>query len=293
MPELFIGMTTWNDADLVRRSIPALRASLPETDFEFVVWDNASTDDTPKVLDALSVRYFSRRCSQGDALNFLLEMSTAPYTLLMHSDVFLLTPAWFPVVRAALHREQAALVSPEDTGLGPVGRGFHGMPESSFLCFDTARARACRRPNPTKYLKNSLRGRGARQWRYFDFYGPHVTHHIPEVLAAHGASWQMMTPLLSKRLPKPWYFHPITGQPWGENAYYEYGFGNFYAFNGLITHFHNWYAREIHQDGANPGDPDSIRREYCMHYCRRFLADLDAGAVHLPESTDPMYSQSE
>ncbi len=282
MAELFIGMTTWDDALFVERTLRALRETLAGIDVEIAVWDNGSRDGTLELLRRAGVRTVSRRCSQGDALNFLLGMSTAPYTLLMHSDVIMLERGWFPRLRAAMTRTGAALISPEDIGLGPMMRGYRGMPESSFMLFDTAQVRRCMAPNVRKFVKNALRGRSPLL-RYFDFYVLHVTHRMPEILAARGMSWLPIPPLMPTRLPVPWFTSPRPGAPDSEEAHYTYGYGNFYAFEGGVTHYHNWYARIVAPTAdAIPGDPDLDRQAFCAAYTQRFFADYDAGTLEIP-----------
>jgi hypothetical protein len=280
MAELFIGITTWDDELWVARTLRALRETLNGVDVEIAAWDNGSRDGTVAALRREGVRTVSRRCSQGDALNFLLGMSTAPHTLLMHSDVILLERGWFTRLRAALSQAGAALISPEDTGLGPLLRGYREKPESSFMLFDTARVRQCMHPHWKKFFKNALRGRSV-MLRYFDFYVEHVTHRMPETLAAHGQSWLKMTPLASPRRAEPWC--PQAGDSWRAATYHTYGFGNFYTYDGIVTHYHNWYARNVATVAIHPDDPDADRPAFCAAYTRQFFADYDAGTLRIPE----------
>ena len=272
MPDVFIGMTTWNDAAFVARTLPALQRTLDGVAARIVAWDNGSVDDTLDVLRKLGVETRVRRCAQADALDGLLALSDAPYTLLLHSDVFVLAPGWFALLRDALHATGAALISPEDIGLGNYRRhAFRAMPESSFMFCDTAKIRACRqlRPLPA-LLKNALRFRYLSGLRGIGFDAPHITH---------GLTWEMMRPLPSPRLPEPW----STDPAFAEESRFTYGDGNFYAYHGVITHYHNWYARYVTPQADLAGAMDDAQQAYSRAYTTRFFADFDAGTIHLPE----------
>jgi hypothetical protein len=279
MPELFIGLTTWNDAAFVRRSLPALQRTLAGVDAHIAAWDNASEDDTPAVLRELGVEPRVRRCAQADALDGLLAMSDAPYTLLLHSDVFILAPAWFSLLRDAMRDTGAALISPEDIGLGNFRRrAFRGFPESSFMFCDTAKIRACRRLRPViAMVKNAVRFRYLSGLRGVGFDASHITHGLPDRLAACGLTWDPMTPLTSPRLDAPWSDDPA----YAEESRFTYGDGNFYTYHGVITHYHNWYARYVNPHAA-AGDMDDAQQAYSRAYTARFFADFDAGTLHLP-----------
>ena len=78
---------------------------------------------------------------------------------------------------------------------------------------------------------------------------------------------------------------------WGESLQHlRYGLGNFYSLNGQITHYHNWFDRV--GLGSNDFDPAStetvppeggIPKAYLQICSRRFLADLESGALRVPE----------
>lgn len=284
MAELFVGMTTWNDGEFVKRSLPALQRTLAGVDAEFVAWDNGSRDGVVEVIRSLGVRCVVRRCAQGDALNGLLAMSSAPYTLLVHSDVFMLSPDWFPLLKGAMTRSAAALISPEDIGLGNMRRSrFSGMPESSFLFFDTAKARACMAVRPLAQLaRNLIRCRYVRGLRGLNLDVSHITHALPGIFRARGYSWVMMRPLTSRLLDQPWFTWDRPGESFsGEMARYEYGDGNFYEFEGVITHYHNWLARFFGPRTRGKWMTDAYVA-YGQQYTARFFAHFDTGMVHLP-----------
>lgn len=290
MAELFIGITSWNDAEFLRRSLPTLRQTLAGVDAHIVVCDNGSTDASARVAEECGATCVVQPSRQSDALNLLLGMSDAPYTLLMHSDVFLLHPQWFATVRDAMRRSGDALISPEDTGLGNnLRHEYVGMPESSFMFFDTEKALACREPRfslqwlTTIYLRHHHTYRHLHPLRRLNLYVPHVTHRLADVLRRHEYTWSMMCPLPSQRLAQPWFRYPDYDISSNDLFNYDYGFGNFYRFDGIITHFHTWYARMGHLTDGNPHDPfHQACQAYCLQAQTRFFHDLEGGAVHMP-----------
>jgi hypothetical protein len=60
----------------------------------------------------------------------------------------------------------------------------------------------------------------------------------------------------------------------------EYGFGNFYALDGAITHFHHWYSRYAWDDA--PLNDDGVPTAYLTEAAERFRQDYRTGAVQLP-----------
>jgi hypothetical protein len=100
------------------------------------VLDNLSNDGSDEIAP--------RAAAQADVLNHLFVISRSPYTLLIREDVVMLSPSWLDVCLWQF-REDVAPVSPEDVGCGPLTRFWGaGRPESSFLMFDTGRAREAR-----------------------------------------------------------------------------------------------------------------------------------------------------
>jgi len=68
----------------------------------------------------------------------------------------------------------------------------------------------------------------------------------------------------------------------------EYGLGNFYSVDGVITHYHNWYERIFGNDtNASKLDYCGIPRDYLVERTRKFLEDLRSGSVALPDVTEP------
>jgi len=290
MSELFIGITAWNDAEFLRRGLPALRRTLEGVDYELVVCDNGSEDDSQQVAAAHGARWIQRRCRQGDALNLLLAMSTAPYTLLLHSDVLLLDARWFPLLRETMARTGVALISPEDIGLGNMRRSaFRDKPESSFMFFDTAKALDCRAFRFSfEWITNIyLPFRCVHPLQRLNLYANHVTHQLPAILQEKGYQWLKMRPLPSRPMDTPWPYPGCELLSHRDTNHFDYGYGNFYLFEGVLTHYHNWYARIL---GPSIGDTHetnaAIRlamKACCEEATRRFFRDYDAGQLHLPD----------
>ncbi|MEZ5855406.1 MAG: hypothetical protein R3D67_11965 [Hyphomicrobiaceae bacterium] len=158
------------------------------------------------------------------------------------------------------------------------------MPESSFLFFDTEKARRARRI--------FWRQRFKIKWPYraFDFTGAHITYNIPEALADRGYRWLPMQVYPSRREAEPVYTPRYQPKFWGDHfSHLRYGLGNFYSLDGHLTHYHNWYDRV--GLGSGDFDPDStesvppeggIPKAWLQVCSRRFLNDLAAGSVVVP-----------
>ena len=176
------------------------------------------------------------------------------------------------------------LVSPEDVGLGPGVRGRYGrgMPESSFLFFRRDRAQQMRS------LCRTARRTARTLWKFgrlreFDFRGAHVTHNIPALLSDHKYSWQSMEVLTSPRMAESWYAFRNGEGAWDEEwAHYVYGFGNFYRLDGVVTHYHQWYARATAGDTERMG-PRTAPVEFLRQSQERFARDYERGQVLLPD----------
>ncbi len=281
-PDLFVGITTWNSALFLPHCLCAIRRHTPALETRVVVLDNASTDASTSIARELGAEVIVVRCTQADALNRLAARSRAPVTLLIHADVILLSPGWFDRCREALC-DGVALVSPQDIGCGPMTRPFgRGMPESSFLFFDTRALRRCRTIRWRRRLRVPLPRRAV------DFYGPHVSHHLPMRLAAIGKRWRAMEVHCSDRLEQPLFEPAFRPRVWNEElAHLRYGLGNFYSLGGEITHYHNWYDR-IDQDVDERSTRTTERNgggfpvAYIQAYTRAFLRDLEADRLVLP-----------
>jgi hypothetical protein len=276
--DLFVGITSWNSSLFLPHCLEALHRTTAGLRTRICVLDNASTDASVSLARERGAEVLVRRCTQPEALQQLVRQSNGRYTLLLHADVILLAADWFERCRSALVGN-TVLVSPEDIGCGPLTRPFgRGMPESSFMLFDT----------------NGLRRARAVVWRRryrlplprreFDFSGGHVTHNIPRRLADRGLTWRPMHVYVSNAEPQPLFTPDPDVSLWTEElGYLRYGLGNFYGLDGTITHYHNWYDRVI---TARPSSDQRPRREFpaafINAYSQRFLADYQAGRVDLP-----------
>src|SRR5262245_43530328 len=87
MPELFIGITSWNSRLFLPHCLEAIRATTSDVEREIVVLDNFSDDGSAEIARDYSVTVLQQRCSQAEALNRLVALSCGSYTLLIHSDV--------------------------------------------------------------------------------------------------------------------------------------------------------------------------------------------------------------
>lgn len=281
--DLTIGITSWNSACFLGHAIEFAQRSLG-FEARIIVLDNASTDDSVAIARKCGVEVIVRKCTQARALNYLLSLSRSKYTLLMHSDVILLNNIWFDLCTAEI-KGNTALVSPEDIGCGLYTRPWgKNKPESSFLFFDTARAKASR----DIFWYQRLRIKWPR--RELDLYGEHVTYNLPEKLAKRGFGWRMMSVLPSSLEDVPLYTPPFKPKYWNrEWGRLRYGLGNFYFLNGQITHYHNWFERvglgerEFDALSVETVPPEGgIPKAYLQVSTARFLDDLENDKLEVP-----------
>jgi glycosyltransferase involved in cell wall biosynthesis len=283
VPELFIGITSWNSGLFLAHCLRAICSTTSDTSTEVVVLDNCSDDNSCDIARSFGAKLLRERCSQADALNRLAKRSEAPYTLLMHPDVILINRNWFNLCRKKL-TGSTVLISPEDIGCGPLTRPFGiGKPESSFLLFKTTGLRTLR----------SIRWR--KRWGLpvpqvaIDFYADHITHSLPEQLSSHKLDWCPMAVHWSDRVRRA-IFKPLSdSRSWSsELSFLRYGLGNFYSVDGVITHYHNWYDRiasaanrRLHE---NREQKDYFPSDYIRAYTTAFLSDLETGKVVIPKA---------
>ena len=283
-PLLFVGITTWNSDLFIETCIQAVKRFTDPASTEIVVWDNESTDDTVAIAKAHGVKVISCRCPQARALNELFSQSRAIYTLLIHSDVVLLDPRWLDVCAKYLVGN-VALVSPEDIGCGPYTRPWgKDKPESSFLLFRTELARDARIWTWTR--KFLLR------WpsRTLNFFGEHVTYNLPKTLEAKGLYWQPMAVHTSTVEDAPLFTPSFTPKYWQDSlSHFRYGLGNFYSLDGIITHYHNWFDREVSASKSlEDSSTETIPRDgglpaaFVKSYSLRFLADANSSKIVIP-----------
>jgi len=285
--DLFVGVTTWNSEQFLEHCLRSVQRTTAGVDVRIGAVDNASQDRSVTIARDMGARVHVERCSQAIALNRLLAMSDARHTLLIHSDVILLSGSWYATCIRHL-AGNVALVSPEDIGCGPLTRPYGArMPESCFMLFDTAKARRAR-----TFIWTRRRGIPWPRLRLnLDHY--YVTHDLPQTLARRGYTWQPMKVHASPTEAAPVYQPPFTPEYWsGELSYLRYGMGNFYSLDGQITHYHNWYDRvpkDVPADSVETteGNGKGLPLAYLSLATRRFIGDLEAGEIVLPSPHDP------
>ena len=269
---------SWNSALFLPHCLEALKRTTQAVNTHICVLDNSSDDESASLARRSGAEVLVRRCTQPEALQELVRRSSGRHTLLLHADVILLADDWYS--RCSAHLQgSTVLISPEDIGCGPLTRPFgRGMPESSFLLFDTAGLRRARRLIWHRWHRLPL------PRREFDFSGGHVTHNIPARLAERGLGWRPMNVYPSNAEAEPLFIPDPEVTLWSEElGHLRYGLGNFYGIDGTITHYHNWYDRLI---TSRAGEQGQARRgfpaAFINAYSQRFLADYRAGRVDLP-----------
>ena len=111
-PEVVVVIVAWNSGDYLQRTLDALRGQ-SFTDFETIVWDNASTDGA---VEALSVgpRVRIVRCPDNlgfaAANNRAAALSKTPFIVTLNPDAFP-EPDWLAVLVAAARRTGAESVA--------------------------------------------------------------------------------------------------------------------------------------------------------------------------------------
>lgn len=291
--DLFVGITTWNSEFFLEYCLRSIRQTTDGLNVRIGVVDNLSSDRSVEIAKDFGAEVRLEYCNQAIALNRLLSMSSGRLTLLLHSDVILLSPNWYSICDAHLKRD-IALVSPEDIGCGPLTRPYgRGMPESCFMLFDTDKAHRARslvwpkrRGIPWPELRLNL-----------DHY--YVTHDLPATLSRKGYSWHPMRVHASPRESAPVYTPPFTPEYWsGDLSYLRYGMGNFYSLDGQITHFHNWFDRvpkDVSLDSCDTteGNGKGLPLAYLSLCTQRFIEDLKANRIVLPPINEPQQEPKE
>lgn len=285
--DLFVGVTTWNSELFLEHCLRSILKNTTDASLRIGVVDNASTDRSAEIALDMGAEVFVQRSSQAIALNRLLSMSDAKHTLLLHSDVVLLSQGWYSVCSKHLSGS-VALVSPEDIGCGPLTRPYGaGMPESCFMLFDTDMARKAR-------TLAWVRRRGIPWPRlHLDLDHYCVTHDLPATLARRSYTWCPMKVHASPKESSPVYTPEFTPEYWSrELSFLRYGMGNFYSLDGQITHYHNWFDRvpkdvPMHSKETTEGDGKGMPLAFLSLGTRRFLDDLVAGRLVLPSANEP------
>jgi len=282
--ELFIGVVSFNSELFLGHCLNSVINTTRGIDRQIIVCDKFSSDSSIDIARNLGVKVIQSASGLGEAYDILFSLSSSPYTLIMHSDTILLSDKWFDLCKSRI-KDSIALVSPQDIGCGPYTRPFGiNMPESSFMFFDT---------------KKMLKTKRVLRWkRYFrlpfpylslDFYSNHVTHNIPSRLKEAGLSWFPIEVHTSNKVSGPIYVPDFKPKCWSDELpYLQYGLGNFYSIDGVITHYHNWYERRIGEDklsGAQKTtekDGAGFPLGYIKAGTDAFLRDYISGHLSIP-----------
>jgi glycosyltransferase involved in cell wall biosynthesis len=286
--DLFIGITTSNSNMFLPYCLKAIYNTTKNITKRIVVLDNYSKDNTVSIAHNFGVEVNIQPYNQPDALNALYNKSSAMYTLLIHADTILLSDQWFELCRSKMS-DDVTLVSPEDIGCGPYSRPFGtGMPESSFLFFNTHKMKRARIIRIMRYFRLPI-----PRW-VIDFYGEHVTHSLPKRISQMGLSWYAMNVHISELVKLPIYRPHVEPIPfnwvWTEElGHLRYGLGNFYSIDGIITHYHNWFERISLQDNLDPlstTNPDNrgFPIEFIKIYTMAFISDYSNSRLVIPEA---------
>ncbi len=291
--DLFVGVTTWESELFLEHCLRSVRRCTGGVKLVIGVVDNGSRDRSVEIARDFGAKVHIEHCSQAIALNRLLSMSDARHTLLIHSDVILLSPNWYPTCSRHLAGD-VALVSPEDIGCGPLTRPYGaGMPESCFLFFDTQKARKARtlawvRRRGIPFPEMSLE---------LEHY--HVTHDLPRALGRRGLTWKPMRVHPSPKDATATYTPSFTPEYWSaELSYLRYAMGNFYSLDGELTHYHNWFDRvpkavPLDSVETTEGAGRGLPLAFLSQGTRRFLEELEAGTLVLPSPDEPTRTPAE
>ena len=285
--DLFVGITTWNSELFLEHCLRSILRTTDGVRIHIGVVDNFSSDRSMDIARDMGAEVRVERCSQAIALNRLLSMSNARHTLLIHSDVILLSTDWYATCSRHL-TGPVALVSPEDIGCGPLTRPYGaGMPESCFMLFDTTKARQAR-----TVMWSRRRGLPWPNLR-LDLEHHYVTHDLPKTLAQRGYTWCQMKVHASPKESEPTYTPPFTPEYWSEElSYLRYAMGNFYSLDGKITHYHNWFDRvpkdvPMNSLETTEGNGKGLPLAFLSVGTRRLIEDLEGGRVVLPSPNEP------
>jgi glycosyltransferase involved in cell wall biosynthesis len=284
--DLFVGITSWDSELFLEHCLSSIHKTTQGLRIRVGVVDNFSSDRSVEIARDMGAEVRLEHCSQAIALNHLLAMSRARHTLLIHSDVILLSSRWYTTCSRHL-TGAVALVAPEDIGCGPLTRPYGaGMPESCFLLFDTAKAKRAR---TVTWLKR--RGLPWPSLRLdLDHY--YVTHDLPRRLRQNGYSWCAMKVHASPKEREPIYTPPFTPQYWSDDlSYLRYAMGNFYSLDGQIIHYHNWFDRvpkdvDMNSLETTEGNGKGLPLAFLSLGTRRLIEDLEADRLIMPSPED-------
>ena len=115
MPDVRVGIVSWNTGALLERCLRALPAALEGVDAEVVVVDNASDDDSverAKAFDGVRVVRNGDNVGYARAMNQALEGTNAPYLIALNPDTEPPPRSLATLVRALGAKADVALVAP-------------------------------------------------------------------------------------------------------------------------------------------------------------------------------------
>lgn len=94
MSELSILIVTWNSRATIRDCLNSIQNTCQKLDYEVLVWDNVSTDDTVKIIQAESpkVKLFRSQKNLGfaEGNNRLIEKTNSDYILFLNPDTVII-----------------------------------------------------------------------------------------------------------------------------------------------------------------------------------------------------------
>ncbi len=120
VPQISFLIPTWNGASILERCIEAACAAGQGLDYEVVVCDNGSRDETPQLLERLQgriprLRWFHNQENLmfARAVNQLAAAARGEHLLLLNNDVFLEPGAVRAMLDELEHGERVGAVAPQ------------------------------------------------------------------------------------------------------------------------------------------------------------------------------------
>ncbi|MEY2570869.1 MAG: hypothetical protein QOE63_1219 [Acidimicrobiaceae bacterium] len=133
LPDVRVGIVSWNTAELLDRCLAALPAALAGLDAEIVVVDNASSDHSADVAerDGVAVIRNAENVGYARAMNQALAPTEAPVLLALNPDTEPLAGSLAKLVERLLSRPTTGLVVPRllnaDGSLQPSAQRFPSL----------------------------------------------------------------------------------------------------------------------------------------------------------------------
>lgn len=142
MPDVRVGIVSWNTAALLERCLAALPAALGDLDAEVVVVDNASDDDSAAVAaahDGVTVVENATNAGYARAMNQALAGTDAPVLVALNPDTEPPPGSLATLVAGLRARPRAGLVVPRltsaDGRLQHSVYRFPSVPLAAVVCF--------------------------------------------------------------------------------------------------------------------------------------------------------------